>query len=725
MKGTLNIHLLAITLLLIGSIQQSHGSNDLDSLKQEQIAATDPAKRAKTLLAIADEYGREPDSLLLYSTMALAEARNSDDSILMFRMAAKELYAHTYFDNSEQIVSIGEEFLPIAAQVEDTLLRIGFLNILGGFGYFPMGNILEHLHLQEQALSLIESSPNYIREASFMAYNLYQGYYSIGKPKEATVWIEKIHKRAEQFQDSSALIQMYILLGQTTDYIQREQGPVAYFSKAYRMAEQIKDTAALGEAASFLGQAYERSGDLDSAIFFLNKSIFIEQTLGNRNNEMFSRFVLGKFYSSSDKYELAWKEIRAAKDFFTRSENRIQLVDIDTEMGLILIGLGKKAEGIQLLTQTIDSARHYEYQKGIIQSYTNLAVGYEMVGELKKAITAKDSLLIFQREAFKIQQDEITEQIAIQTESQQQELENTRLRLNNLNLKANNRKRLNILVLSIMMVLIIGIVSIFLRNKWRTERIHRIELDKKINDQTQHLSDSIEKLTEANEDLRKFTFLASHNFKTSIRTVKSIADLLKIKIAGKAPENLNYLDLIGKAGIDMNNTLDSLTAFFDLRESEVHLSPVDLASLCPIVAEEVSQLYPKKQAKISCNGLGIINGNEEELILMARHLLDNAMTYHSPDQKPEINISGKENAAGFEFRISDNGLGINPKYQEQIFEAFTRLHSSDSYEGVGIGLAIIKRVVDRHQATIRVESTLGEGSSFIIQFPKFPDSPQR
>lgn len=661
----------------------------------------------------------------MYAEKALSEARNTEDSILMFRTAAKTIYALANFDNSQRIVSIGEEFLSIEPQVEDTFLRIGFLNILGGFGYFPMGKILKQLKLQEQALTLIEPSPNFLREASMMAYNLYQGYYSIGQPEAGTIWMEKIHKRAEQFQDSSALIQVYILMGQTTDYIERERGPISYFFEAYNIAEQIKDTAAMAEAASFLGQAFERSGSLDSAIIFLNKAIHLEEILENITNEMFSRYVLGKFYNSSGQFDLGLAELKVAKEFFTQSENLIQLIDIQTEMSLALIGTGDESAGVQLLTQMVDSSRKYEYQKGVIHAYTNLATGYEMIGAYQKAINAKDSLLVFQRRAFKIQQEEISHQLSVQTESQQKELENAMLRLNNLNLKAKNRRRLNILTISIFAVLSIGMLSIFLRNKWKTERTHRMDLDHKIQEQTQHLSDSIQKLTEANEDLRKFTFLASHNFKTSIRTVKSMADLLKKKTSKQAPEHLNFLNLISSAGTDMNNTLDSLTAYFNLRESEVHFSDVDLRTLYSAITKEVIQQYPEKNPTIRFEGHSKIQGNPGELTMMLRHLIDNAIKYQPPGQEPEIIMYGKTLPTGYEFRITDNGLGINPAYQEQIFEAFTRLHPSSSYEGVGIGLAIIKRIVDRHQATISVESQTGEGSTFIIQFPKFPDSPQR
>lgn len=725
MKIFSHICLLAISLAVLWTECSAQETSLLDSLKGRLETRSSPAEKARILLEISDEYGREPDSLLRYATESLRIARQTSDSLLMFRTATKTLYAYTYFDHSEQIIELGEEFLPQEPQIEDTLLRLGFLNILSGFGYYPLGRIQDHLKMQEKALTMIESSSNYLREASMIAFNLYQGYYSIGQPNAGTIWMEKIRQKASQVKDSSAMIRILILLGQTTDFIERERGPLSYFSEAYHIAERLADTVAIAEVSSFIGQAYEREGKIDSAIFYVNNAILLNKVLGNPGQEMFARFVLGTLYRSSEKYDLALKQLSEAKVFFAKSDNRIQLIDIEAEIGLVLIGLGRKAEGLQQLTQMVDSAKYYDYQKGLTTVYINLAEAYQAIGNFEKALTVKDSLLKFQEKAFKFQQDEINKQVAIQNESQQKELENTVLRLNNLNLKAKSRRRLTIIVLSIMAVFIIGMVSIFLRNKWKIERIYRIELDKKIKEQTQHLSNSVQKLTKANEDLLKFTFLASHNFKTSIRTVKSIADLLKIKNSEQAPENIAYLDLIAKAGIDMNNTLDSLTTYFDLRESEVHLSTVDLATLCPIVAEEIWQLYPEKQAKIRCDGLGTINGNVEELTLMIRHLLDNSMTYHNPGQNPEILMSGKQNSTGFEFRISDNGLGINPEYQEQIFEAFTRLHSSASYEGVGIGLAIIKRIVDRHQATIRVESQLGEGSSFIVQFPKSPDSPQR
>jgi light-regulated signal transduction histidine kinase (bacteriophytochrome) len=112
-----------------------------------------------------------------------------------------------------------------------------------------------------------------------------------------------------------------------------------------------------------------------------------------------------------------------------------------------------------------------------------------------------------------------------------------------------------------------------------------------------------------------------------------------------------------------------------------------------------------------------VAGDEPQLVQLFQNLIGNALKFKGADA-PRIHVSAAEKADAWEFAVRDNGIGIDPQYFERIFMVFQRLHSKGEYSGTGIGLAICKKVVDRHGGSIRVESRPGEGSTFLFTLPK-------
>jgi signal transduction histidine kinase len=129
-------------------------------------------------------------------------------------------------------------------------------------------------------------------------------------------------------------------------------------------------------------------------------------------------------------------------------------------------------------------------------------------------------------------------------------------------------------------------------------------------------------------------------------------------------------------------------------------------------------MIEKKKAKITINGsFPIIEADENQLNQLFSNLISNAIKYQPSDNIPEIIISHSLKDDNIEITIQDNGIGIDLQYKELIFQPFQRLHGKGEYEGSGIGLAICKKIVDRHKGTIDIESETGKGSKFIIQLP--------
>jgi light-regulated signal transduction histidine kinase (bacteriophytochrome) len=116
----------------------------------------------------------------------------------------------------------------------------------------------------------------------------------------------------------------------------------------------------------------------------------------------------------------------------------------------------------------------------------------------------------------------------------------------------------------------------------------------------------------------------------------------------------------------------------------------------------------------------VVSGNSIQLVQLIQNLIENALKYRKMDIKPEIDISCERQDHMWLVKIADNGLGIDPKYHTRIFELFQQLHAEGEYSGVGLGLAVCKKIVERHGGRIWVESTPGNGSTFLFTLPDVP-----
>jgi len=122
-------------------------------------------------------------------------------------------------------------------------------------------------------------------------------------------------------------------------------------------------------------------------------------------------------------------------------------------------------------------------------------------------------------------------------------------------------------------------------------------------------------------------------------------------------------------------------------------------------------------ARVTVDRLPVVRGNEIQLVRLFQNLIGNAIKYRSPDRPPRIDVHAERLNGFWQFSIRDNGIGIDPKYQSEIFGLFKRLHGGSEYSGTGIGLAICQRIVERYGGRIWVESELGQGSTFRFTLP--------
>ncbi len=226
-------------------------------------------------------------------------------------------------------------------------------------------------------------------------------------------------------------------------------------------------------------------------------------------------------------------------------------------------------------------------------------------------------------------------------------------------------------------------------------------------------------LERVNTELREFTFIASHDLKEPVRKIRTFADQLKRKYADCLnDEAVDYVVRMQNAANRMQDLLEDLLLYSQVNVTQENSTEVDLRKTVCDVAGDLSVIVEKTGGTVTVCDLPTIEANETQMRQLFQNLIGNSLKYHGAE-KPVVTIYSPE--CGYDWCtivIEDNGIGFDEQFLDRIFLPFHRLHGrSSGYEGTGIGLAICRKIVDRHSGEISARSTPGRGSSFIVRLP--------
>lgn len=226
------------------------------------------------------------------------------------------------------------------------------------------------------------------------------------------------------------------------------------------------------------------------------------------------------------------------------------------------------------------------------------------------------------------------------------------------------------------------------------------------------LKDLVNKLLISNKELEQFAYIASHDLQEPLRMVSCFTQLLERRYKSQLDSDADdYIHFIVEGAQRMKNLIDDLLAFSRLTTEVKEYEAILMDKILEDVLTNLKASISETNAKIIYKSLPTIIGDPNQIIQLFQNLIGNAIKFHG-NKSPQIVISKQEFVDYWLFSVSDNGIGINPKYQEQIFSIFKRLHTREEYEGTGMGLSICKRIVERHGGKIWVDSELGNGSTF-------------
>ncbi|MDE1465674.1 sensor histidine kinase [Spartinivicinus poritis] len=221
-----------------------------------------------------------------------------------------------------------------------------------------------------------------------------------------------------------------------------------------------------------------------------------------------------------------------------------------------------------------------------------------------------------------------------------------------------------------------------------------------------------EALEKSNIELQQFAYVASHDLQTPLRGITGFAQLLEKRYKEKLGESGNlYIDQIVLSVKKMKSLINGLLAYSRVDAQSVPHESVCLQRVLDDTLNLLDMDITKRKAKINYSTLPQVLGCELQLLQLMENLLSNSIKYNQ-SSPPEITIACQEKNSEWVISIKDNGIGISEKHYKKIFEIFKRLHTHEQYPGTGIGLAVCRRIVNRHGGKIWVESEVNKGSVF-------------
>jgi len=260
---------------------------------------------------------------------------------------------------------------------------------------------------------------------------------------------------------------------------------------------------------------------------------------------------------------------------------------------------------------------------------------------------------------------------------------------------------------------LIGAVHDITKRKKAEEEINRLneELEQKVIDRTAQLES-------VNKELEAFSYSVSHDLRAPLRAVNGYAKILLEDYEKKIDEDgISALQAIMNNSKKMGVLIDDLLAFSRLGRKEITASEINMNALVRTVRDEILN-GEEKETEFKIEQLPPALGDQPLIRQVWVNLISNAIKYSQHKPKPMIEIGALSNGSTVEYYVRDNGAGFDMQYYDKLFGVFQRLHSQEEFEGTGIGLAIVQKIISRHNGTVRAEAKINEGACFYFSLPQ-------
>ena len=227
-----------------------------------------------------------------------------------------------------------------------------------------------------------------------------------------------------------------------------------------------------------------------------------------------------------------------------------------------------------------------------------------------------------------------------------------------------------------------------------------------LKDASDNLKSVVQELKRSNQDLERFAYVSSHDLQEPLRMVTLYSQLLEKRYKDKFDDDADdFIDYILEGAQRMRELINDLLEYSRVKDQATKFEKVDMKKVLDVVIHNLKMPIKEHNVNISYDYLPTVMGDQKQMLQVFQNLITNAIKFRRKNP-PEIHISANKEEKMWKFAISDNGIGIDERHQDQIFEVFKRLHTKEKYPGTGIGLSIVKKIITHHNRKISIESQI-------------------
>lgn len=673
----------------------------------------------------------ELDSLEQVLNKHLAEGKLSDQitayqNIAKFYSEEKDNY-ELALTNAEKALKLSEEIGEIK-QLASSLKEVGHLH--DKFNQYD-----EALKYYFRIRDMSQEGVNKEQQTANLS-SIARIYQVLGDYSQAYDFQIQALEIGEASNDSAGVNVCLYRLGSIFYYQENYDLALEHYEKALIASQQLNNVRMEYSSSCAIGAAYQNLGEMEKSLKYLKVALQLAKDIEDDSAVAYALINIGVTYSSMKFYKEAEEHINEAYLISQKRGDRWGEVGALSNLGKVLTDTGDYSRALKYLNkglkiaETIGSKARMEQLYGLLSEVHSKMNNHKLAFDfLKQETILKDSIL-----GEKTVKEMGTRKTRYEVHKRESEI--TLLK------KEKQIANLNGYMLigtAVFLLLLSGLLfsriqvqkksnqlleeknkKIFLqKEKLEAANERQKETNKLLEQKNEQIHVQNKKLEDSNDDLKQFAYVASHDLKEPLRMISSYTTLLDKRYNHLFDETASEFFLYITDGVyRMETMLTDLLSYSRVNSQQKPAQPVKTGDIMEIVAATLRAKVEEAGGEIRFEParLPIILSNRTNMTQLFQNLVSNALKFMG-DKKPCVEVDCIQQDNFYRFSVKDNGIGISPDNIDKIFEMFRRLHTRDEYEGTGIGLATVKKIIERHGGKIWVESEVNVGSTFYFTIP--------
>lgn len=511
---------------------------------------------------------------------------------------------------------------------------------------------------------------------------------------------------------------VYANIGILHEEMGDEEKAIEYYLKSAEAALTFEDEASIAYAYLDYGYVDAMQGKLDSALQHYENALAIYRKIKHANREAETLYYIGEIYYEREDYDRALSYQEKALAIYERIQSKEDVPSMYSIIAGIYKEMGDTQLAISYFQQAIGLAKKTGLTSLLPSLFEELSQTYKVDENYQKAYEYEVMFRTWQDSFFNSATKERIAKLETTYELAVQEAENKKLNQQQAQQKVILRQRTLIAIAASLITVLVFFIAVIQYRANLQKAILNRNLELKVKERTAALASANQKLLESNDELERFTFIASHDLKEPLRNITSFINLIQKKLKDTTDKDLTeYMDFVVRNTRQLYGLVEDILTHSRVEANRKRTSEkVDLNLLLLDIQMGLNRTLEEKNAVVQAVELPPVQGYRSEFFLLLKNLIENGLKYNESPQ-PMIKIDCRTESGQFQFSVADNGIGINPSYHDRIFEMFTRLNNRSKYLGSGIGLATCKKIIQKYNGEIWIESQEGQGSTFFFTLP--------